>query len=56
MFGCDFPGLLFERVVPTWHAEGYSQEVLEKVFHRNAEAYFPAAVSAGALPKDLRAS
>jgi predicted TIM-barrel fold metal-dependent hydrolase len=56
MFGCDFPGLLFERVIPAWHADGYSQEVLEKVLHRNAEAFFPAAAkSAGAAPKELRA-
>jgi uncharacterized protein len=43
MFGCDFPGLLFERVIPAWQAEGYPQEVLEKVLYRNAEAYFGAA-------------
>jgi predicted TIM-barrel fold metal-dependent hydrolase len=45
MFGCDFPGLLFERVIPAWRAEGYPQEVLEKVLYRNAEAYFATAAS-----------
>lgn len=43
MFGCDFPGLKFERLLPAWADEGYSEEILAKVFHRNAEAYFPAA-------------
>ena len=40
MFGCDFPALRFERVVNDWIAEGYSDEILEKIFFRNAEAYF----------------
>src|SRR6185437_3340305 len=43
MFGCDFPVLRYERVIADWRAEGYSEEVLEGVFHRNAEAYFPGA-------------
>jgi uncharacterized protein len=43
MFGCDFPGLTFERLLPAWTDEGYSDELLAKVFHRNAEAYFPGA-------------
>jgi len=43
MFGCDFPGLTFERLLPAWQAEGYSEEVLAKVLYRNAEAYFPGA-------------
>jgi uncharacterized protein len=47
MFGCDFPGLTFERLLPAWKAEGYSEEVLEKVLYRNAEAYFP-----GAAPQE----
>lgn len=45
MFGCDFPGLTFERLLPAWTAEGYHEDILEKVFHRNAEAYFPHAAS-----------
>jgi predicted TIM-barrel fold metal-dependent hydrolase len=43
MFGCDFPGLTFERLLPAWKAEGYSEKVLAKVLYRNAEAYFPGA-------------
>lgn len=45
MFGCDFPALGFERVVPDWIAEGYPEGILEKIFFRNAEQYFE--VSAG---------
>lgn len=40
MFGCDFPALLFEKVVRDWIAEGYEDDILEKVFFRNAERYF----------------
>jgi predicted TIM-barrel fold metal-dependent hydrolase len=47
MFGCDFPGLTFERLLPAWQAERYSEEVLAKVLYRNAEAYFP-----GAAPEE----
>jgi predicted TIM-barrel fold metal-dependent hydrolase len=47
MFGCDFPGLTFERLLPAWTTEGYSEDVLEKVLYRNAEAYFP-----GATPEE----
>jgi len=43
MFGCDFPVLGYEKVIADWKAEGYTEEVLEKVLHRNAEAYFPGA-------------
>ncbi len=42
MFGCDFPVLRYEKVLADWQSEGYSQEVLEKVLYRNAEAYFGA--------------
>jgi len=40
MFGCDFPVLRYEKLIQTWRGEGYSDEVLDKVFLRNAEAYF----------------
>ncbi len=40
MFGCDFPGLTFERLIPAWIAEGYSENVLAKILHRNATTYF----------------
>jgi predicted TIM-barrel fold metal-dependent hydrolase len=43
MFGCDYPVLKYEFMVERWRGLGYSEEVLAKVFHRNAEAYFPGA-------------
>lgn len=43
MFGCDYPVLKYEMMVERWRGLGYSEEVLEKVFYRNAEAYFPGA-------------
>lgn len=46
MFGCDFPVLGYDKVLSSWISEGYSAEVLHKVFYQNAERYFP-----GAEPK-----
>lgn len=43
MFGCDFPVLRYEKVIADWSAEGYTETVLEKILHKNAEAYFPGA-------------
>jgi predicted TIM-barrel fold metal-dependent hydrolase len=43
MFGCDYPVLKYEMMVERWRGLGYSESVLEKVFYRNAEAYFPGA-------------
>ena len=43
MFGCDYPVLKYEFMVERWRGLGYSEEVLAKVFYRNAEAYFPGA-------------
>lgn len=37
MFGADYPLFKYERLVADWRAEGYSEDVLEKVFYRNAE-------------------
>ena len=42
MFGCDFPVLEYEKLVKRYREEGYSEEVLEKILWRNAEAYFAA--------------
>ena len=33
--------LTHERLVSDWRELGYSEEVYEKVFYRNAEAFFP---------------
>jgi predicted TIM-barrel fold metal-dependent hydrolase len=46
MFGCDYPVLKYEMMIERWRGLGYSEEVLEKVFYRNAEAYFPGAKTA----------
>jgi predicted TIM-barrel fold metal-dependent hydrolase len=40
MIGCDFPVLEYEKIVSDWKSLGYSDEVLDKILHRNAEAYF----------------
>jgi predicted TIM-barrel fold metal-dependent hydrolase len=40
MFGADYPLFTYERLVADWRALGYEDEVLEKLFHRNAEALF----------------
>lgn len=39
MFGCDFPVLRYEKVMADWRSEGYSETVLNKVLHDNAQAY-----------------
>jgi predicted TIM-barrel fold metal-dependent hydrolase len=40
MFGCDYPVLRYEKVVGDWESLGLKPAVLEKVLHKNAEAYF----------------
>ena len=40
MFGGDYPLFTYERLVREWREEGYPEEVLDKLFHRNAEALF----------------
>ena len=39
MFGGDYPLFGYERLVKEWVAERYPPEILEKLFHRNAEAF-----------------
>jgi len=39
MFGADYPLLGYERLLGDWKSEGYADEVLDKVFRRNAEAF-----------------
>ena len=46
MFGWDWPTLTHERLISDWRELGYKEEVYEKIFHRNAEGFFP-----GAAPK-----
>ena len=40
LFGGDYPLFTYERLVRDWRAEGYSEDVLEKLFHRNAARFF----------------
>tara|TARA_B110001454_G_scaffold207113_2_gene218201 strand:- start:2239 stop:3117 length:879 start_codon:yes stop_codon:yes gene_type:complete len=49
MFGADYPLISYERLEADWRAEGYSEEMLEKIFHGNAEAFFH---SIGRTPPD----
>lgn len=39
MFGADYPLFTYERLVGDWRKEGYPEDVLEDVFHRNAERF-----------------
>ena len=39
MFGAGCPLLGYKRLVGDWRNVGYEDDVLEKVFHRNAEAF-----------------
>ncbi len=40
MIGIDFPVLEHPKVVRDWESFGYSEDVLEKVLHKNAEKFF----------------
>lgn len=40
MFGADYPLFRYERLVADWRSLGLDEDVLERVFHRNAEALF----------------
>ena len=42
MFGADYPLLSYERLLAEWHAEGYGEDVLDKVLRRNAETFLAA--------------
>jgi predicted TIM-barrel fold metal-dependent hydrolase len=40
MFGADYPLFTYERLERDWREEGYSEDVLQHVFHKNAEEFF----------------
>lgn len=40
MFGADYPLFRYERLVADWRGLSFDEEVLARVFHRNAEALF----------------
>lgn len=37
MFGSDYPSMPYARILKEWGELGYKDEVMEKIFHRNAE-------------------
>jgi predicted TIM-barrel fold metal-dependent hydrolase len=37
MFGSDYPSISYERIFKEWNELGYSDELLEQIFHGNAE-------------------
>jgi len=39
MFGSDYPSLPYERIMREWDELGYKPEIMEKVFHKNAEEF-----------------
>lgn len=40
MFGADYPLFRYERLVQDWRSLGFDEDVLARVFHRNAEELF----------------
>jgi uncharacterized protein len=38
--GCDFPVLMYEKVIEDWKSLGYSPEVQDKILTKNAERFF----------------
>jgi len=39
MFGSDYPSLPYDRIMNEWDELGYKPEIMEKVFHKNAEDF-----------------
>ena len=37
MFGSDYPSMPYDRIFREWEELGYSDDIMEAVFHRNAE-------------------
>jgi predicted TIM-barrel fold metal-dependent hydrolase len=37
MFGSDYPSIPYDRLMKEWDELGYSEAVMEKIFHQNAE-------------------
>ena len=37
MFGSDYPSMPYARILTEWRELGYKDEVMEKIFHKNAE-------------------
>ena len=55
MFGSDYPSMAYERIFHEWEELGYSSEIMEAVFHGNAERVLKLpARSAGSKPAAKR--
>ncbi len=50
MFGSDYPSLPLDRLLREWDELGYSDEVMQKVFHANAERVLGLPPPAGDRP------
>ncbi len=37
MFGSDYPSIPYERIFKEWQELSYSDELMEKIYHQNAE-------------------
>jgi predicted TIM-barrel fold metal-dependent hydrolase len=37
MFGSDYPSIPYDRLFREWKELNYSDELMEKIFHANAE-------------------
>src|ERR1700694_6005011 len=37
MFGSDYPSIPYDRLLREWSELGYTDEINERIFHRNAE-------------------
>jgi predicted TIM-barrel fold metal-dependent hydrolase len=37
MFGSDYPSIPYERLLREWNELGYNEDIMERVFHQNAE-------------------
>lgn len=40
LFAADYPLLGYERLYRDWESEGYSQDILQRVYHQNARTLF----------------
>ncbi len=47
MFGSDYPSMSYDRIFKEWEELGYSDEVMEQVFHGNAERVLGLGAQAG---------
>ena len=56
MFGSDYPSIPYERIFQEWNELGYKDDILEKVFHANAERILGLTFRPGARAVDAVAT